>query len=336
MSHLYYRLSNTTDPEDRLEDAALYKALYDVVGDGLTLVPAGKPIPQDGLFIGRSQKNDFEIPNLMAQPQLEYWKDPAFLAGISRSFKVTDYAGAKDEVARLHGLGKDAFLKSTKQKHFIKRINHDQSFLKEMDGMAYSFIDLPECLMVQEALEMHYEHRFIVIDGQVVTHSPIAIHLTPMSRGHIQETLGTGIENSHFKTPESRDGIQAPEVTKRLLKKAQSIADLSNEKHLCIDLAILGVDLNTGPIEIVEFNPMQPGQVGLYACDPNKIAVALYKSLDPDMQSDIKARRQGLLFNSYIDPTKTVAFDQVKFEDEFFEDEDIPSDSATEKDTPSP
>jgi len=59
MSHLYYQLTETTDPEERLEDAALYKALYDTFGRGLTLVPGDAPAPEDGLFLGRGKRNEY-------------------------------------------------------------------------------------------------------------------------------------------------------------------------------------------------------------------------------------------------------------------------------------
>lgn len=295
MSHLYYRLTDTTDPEERLEDAALYKALHDVYGRGLTLVPQDADAPKDGLLLGRGRVSEFHTDNLLSPPNLPYWKDPAFTEHISRSFIITDLEGAEKEVKRLHADGKDAFLKSTRQKHFVGRINTDQSFYEEMDGIIYSFIDRKDCLMVQEAVDMQYEHRFLVMNGKVVTHSPVAWHLTPMSREWIRSETQMNVGDIHYQNPKTHQARYSPKATQRMLQKAQLIADASDTKNLCIDLAILGDDLENGQIELIEFNPMQPGGVGLYACDPARIADAVWAAMDPELQEKVSMRRDGLL-----------------------------------------
>jgi hypothetical protein len=301
MSHLYYRLTNTTDPEERLEDAALYKALHDEFGKGLTLVPHEAPAPKDGLFFGRGKNSEFNDKNLLGKPGLPYWEDPAFQAGISRSFLLTDLEGAEQEVARLHAEGKDAFLKSTQQKHFIGRVDQGQKFHEELDGIVYSFIDRKDCLMVQEAVDMQFERRFLVINGEVVTHSPVAWHLTPMSRSAIKDDTGFDVEDLHYANPRAHEARFSPAATARMLEVAQRVASQSDTPHLCIDLAILGSDPENDPIEVIEFNPMQPGAVGLYACDPGKIAEATWAAMEPELREIVKQRRDGLLPSGYVE-----------------------------------
>ena len=292
MSHLYYRLNNTNDAEERLEDAALYKALHDIYGKGLTLVPADEQSPKNGLFLGRGKISEINDKNTLGQPNLDYWNNPAFRYAINRSFIITDLEGAEAEVKRLHDQGDDAFLKSTRPKHFITRINRNQSFMDVMDSMMYSFMDRGNCLMVQQAVDMLYEHRVLVMNGKVITHSPIAWKLTPMSRSQIMEQTGHEAGDFHYPTPGSHDSIYSPETTKHMIDMAQGLADRSGMPHLCIDLCILGPRLE-GPIEVIEFNPMQPGAVGLYACDPVKIARAVQDAMDPELRDLVEKRRTG-------------------------------------------
>jgi hypothetical protein len=295
LSHLYFRLAETEDPEERLEDAVLFKALHDEFGDGLTIVPPKDASPEDGLFLGRGKNREFDPKNVIGMPGMQYWEDPAFRNALTRSFIVTDLPGAEAEVKRLHAEGKDAFLKSTKQKHYIGRIDQGVPFHEAMDGMVYSFMDLEDCLMVQEAVEMNFERRFLVMNGKVVTQSPVAWHLTPMSRGDILEETGFSVEDLHYETPKSREARFNPSATERMTKVAQAIADASDNPNLCIDLAIMGSDLDNDPIEVIEFNPMQPGACGLYGCSPKKIAAAVWGVMDSDLRATVEARRDGML-----------------------------------------
>lgn len=295
MSHLYYRLTSTEDPEERLEDAVLYKAMHDTFGKGLTMVDMGDPAPMNGLFLGRGKNRELWQKNILGQPGMKYWEDPAFQNGITRSFVVTDLSGAEEEIKRLHADGKDAFLKSTKQKHFIGRVDQGETIHEALDGMVYSFMDIENCLMVQEAVEMSYERRFLVMNGQVITQSPVAWHLTPMSRSWIQEDTGFSAEDMHYKTPRSREAFCSPEGTDRMTSFAQKIADASENPHLCIDLAIIGDDPAKDPIELIEFNPMQPGAVGLYACDPKKVAEAVWDAMEPELRKIVAARKEGAI-----------------------------------------
>lgn len=97
MSHLYYRLTKTEDPEERLEDAVLYKAMHDTFGKGLTMVDMDEPAPMDGLFLGRGKNRELWQKNILGQPGMKYWEDPAFQNAITRSFVVTDLSGAEGD-----------------------------------------------------------------------------------------------------------------------------------------------------------------------------------------------------------------------------------------------
>src|SRR4051812_35062100 len=98
---LYYRLFETDDPEERLEDAALWKALSDEFGDGIISLDYGAKAPVDGYLLGRGKKMEFDA-KLPISDHLPYWTDPAFLNACGRSFKLCDWDGAKAEVDRLH------------------------------------------------------------------------------------------------------------------------------------------------------------------------------------------------------------------------------------------
>jgi hypothetical protein len=292
MKNLYYRLAKVEDPEETIEDAAMFKALYDEFGAGLTVVPRDKPAPKDGLFLGRGKRNEF-FTKPFAKETIRYWEDQAFRESISRQFLVTDLEGAEKEVERLHAEGKDAFLKSTKTKEMVGKAPCGKSFTDALGDWIWSFIDKPDCLMVQERVDMSYERRFMVMNGKVVTQSPVAWHLTPLSRSHVYDETGFNVEDLHYPTPDSREARYSPAGTHRMTCFAQDIADRSIYDHFCIDLAILGDNPEKDPIEIIEYNPMQPGGVGLFACSPYKIAAAVREALSPELLAIVEARQAG-------------------------------------------
>ena len=252
MTHLYYRPTTTMDPEERLEDAALHKALHDTFGKGLTILATEDPAPEDGLFLGRGKMGEWGRTNIMGSPDLRYWEDPAFRDAITRSFKVTDLAGAEAEVSRLHEAGHDAFLKSTRQKHYTGTVPRGTTLHQALGAMAFSFMDRDNCLMVQEAVKMKYERRFLIMNGDVVTQSPVAWHLTPMSRA--RDETGLDIEDMHFETPRSNAARFSPKGRERMTEVARAVAAASETPHLCIDLAIMGdpaIIQRSPPINVV-------------------------------------------------------------------------------------
>lgn len=124
-----YRLTNIDDPEERLEEAALWKAMHDEYGSAIRPVMGDEP----GTF-GRPRQRD-------PMTRLDYWNDPAFLKWAGRRFSVTDAEGLDRAVRELHDDGLGAFVKSTQDKHCIIRVPVGTRWQDEMDAMIYSFID---------------------------------------------------------------------------------------------------------------------------------------------------------------------------------------------------
>jgi hypothetical protein len=279
MGRCLYRLSNTTDPEERLEDAVLAKALHDVLGPELTLLGPDDTFPEGGLHLGRSRRNE-RTRSPLSPDHIRYWEDPAFLRFTSRDWGHFDLEGAEADVARLHEGGRDAVVKSTlSAKHMITGVPRGTSLADALDAMVYSFCDRPPCLLVQERVEMRCERRFLFLDGELLTQSAVGSHLTPMSRVW-EPGPGQLFEDLHLATPASQEMLHAPELTQRMTERAHQIAAASDHKTFCVDLCLIGDDLENGDIEPIEWNPFQPGQLGLFGCDPRAIATGVRAHLE--------------------------------------------------------
>jgi hypothetical protein len=280
----YYRLSATTDPEERLEDAALAKALHDVLGPSLSLLDPETAFPEGGLHLGRSRRNE-RILTPLSPDRIPYWEDPAFLRFTARDWGHYDLEGAEEAVDRLHKEGRDAVVKSTlSAKHLVTGAPRGTSLGEALDAMVYSFCDMPPCLLVQERVEMRFERRFLFLDGDLLTQSAVGSHLTPMSRVW-EPGPGQRFEDLHLRTPGSREILHSPGLTERMTARALEIAAASDHQTFCMDLCLIGEDLRCGPIEPIEWNPFQPGQLGLYGCDPRRIAegVRAHLEANPDL-----------------------------------------------------
>lgn len=285
MPRAYYRLTDTTDPEERLEDAALAKALHDVLGQSIKILPSEAKMPDHGLHLGRGRMYTEPMTNTMAPAAIPYWKDPAFRAHTSREWDLLDLSSAQARVAELHTSGRDAFVKSTLgAKHYRELVERGTSLADQMDAMIYSFCDRPPCLLVQEAVDMRYERRFLIIDREVLTHSTVANTLTPMSRF----MFGGGtvdFDGLHAKTPSAISLSYMPALTRRMLDLAHEVAAESEHESFCLDMCLLGDDPVDGKLELIEYNPMQPGMVGLFGCNPYALATGVQSWLDkrPDI-----------------------------------------------------
>lgn len=260
---LYYRLTDTQDPEERLEDAALWKAMHDVFEDEITLLPFDAATPQDGYFFGRGKRIEYvRQPHLLIQDSMPYWRDQAFLSNSRRMFKLMTWADAMAEVDRLHKAGLGVFLKATDTKKMAVRLPVGSDMRELTEGWAYSFIDRPPCIMVQELVDMKYERRFVVIDREIITQSPVAVHLTP---------LNTEVLSMHYPTPTHRGpAIRSSELTLQMTDFVERVAAEMVPDHAIIDVALIN-----GKIGVIEFNAARIGQFGLYACDPYAIARAV-------------------------------------------------------------
>ena len=284
MTRCFYRLSGTLDPEERLEDAVLAKALHDVLGDDLTLLGQDDAFPEGGLHLGRSRRNE-RIRSPLSPDHIRYWEDPAFLRFTSRDWGHFDLEGAEAEVARLHEGGRDAVVKSTLgAKHLVLPVPRGIPLGEALDAMVYSFCDRPPCLLVQERVDMRFERRFMFLDGELLTQSAVGAHLTPMSRVW-EAGPGVDFEALHLETPGSRRLIHNPALTARMTERALEIAAASDHATFCMDLCLIGEDAARGRIEPIEWNPFQPGQLGLYGCDPRRIAEGVrdHLAVNPDL-----------------------------------------------------
>lgn len=269
---IYYRPTTTKDREERIEDDTQRDALIEVFGGRLTLLDPGDAFPDEGLHLGRRKNTE-----VTAAQYLPYWHDPGFLVGISRFFEIADFETAEAHVEALHRSDLDAFVKAQDLKLMTKKVPRGQSLLQAIGDMAYSFIDRPEALMVQEFVEMKWEHRFVVIGGKIVTHSPALSSLTPQARTQgIELTggrriFGDDVGDLHFATPSlAEECVHDPDLTRRMIDHVEHVIAWSAFADMIVDVC----ELHDGRIETIEFNPMIPGGFGLYACDPLAIARA--------------------------------------------------------------
>lgn len=251
----YYRPSTTLDPEERCEDAALFKALFDAFEGKLAALDEDAPTLQ-GLTYGRVRKSD-------PSGDFPYWNDPAFLAHSARAFGVFRFAQLGGAVAALHEQGKGAFVKSCRAKFLIARVPVGTDWRAVVGDMAYAFDD-DSLLMVQELVTIRYEWRYFAIGREIVACSPNAAHLTP---------LDYPTNGRCYATPQSRHPARfrdSDALVRSLAKVAYTIAREMITEDAVIDVAEIG-----GKAGCVELNPMLPGCVGLFACNVRGLAKAV-------------------------------------------------------------
>lgn len=249
-----FRLTENLDPEERLEEAALWKAMHDVYGAKIEAVTEG-----DADY-GRGRRLNPFSGQCERSAELAYWNDPAFLKHTGRRFWVGQWEEAEAQVQALHADGLGAFIKSTRAKDWITRVPVGQSLSDAADAMAYSYIDGGPAIMVQELATVRYEHRFFVIERRVVTSSPNAAHLTPLDYP----------QTFDFETPhDHRPSLFAARGF--LLGVADDIA-----RNMATPDAVIDCALINGEPACVEINPMIVGGVGLFACDVRALASAIY------------------------------------------------------------
>jgi hypothetical protein len=275
MKTVAFRLTNNTDPEERLEEAALWKAFYDFYGEEIYGFDDMKEDGPELPTFGRSPRLPLKPSRNPVSSTLDYWLDPAFKKHAQRSFWICDWNEAEKKATELQDHGIDVFIKSTRSKHFIQRIPaQGMSFMESMGDMAYSFIDGGPNLIVQEAIPMKYEHRFFVIDRKIVTDSPVQTKLTP-----IDYPLKPG---SVSYTPNSTSLEINIDSYHKLRRIAEDVANTMEYPHASVDCAITSSSVDQSETGcLIEMNPMQIGQLGLYACNVRALAEAS-KKLIPD------------------------------------------------------
>lgn len=257
MHHIGFRLTDNTDPEERLEEAALWKAMKDHYGDRISAVPPGSDGGDDWIMFGR-------IPHLASgrEPvpgRLDYWDDPAFLENCGREFRVVTWEDLREAVRDLHSRGIGAFIKSTRSKHYVARIPVGADIDEEIGDMAFSFMDGGPSLMVQALAEVAWEYRFFVMGREIITESPVMVDLTPLDHREMDGHL--------FETPTTRSFVLDQRLVEAFRGLAEKIAAGMLPDHAVIDLALID-----GRPAIIEMNPMRLGQVGLFASDVRALA----------------------------------------------------------------
>lgn len=256
---VYYRLSNNEDPEERLEDAALWKAMKDEYGDDIGLLRQDEDIPRGKIMFGRTRRG--EMYSSSGNATMNYWSDPEFLGNCEREFYLCDFNSALRMIDDLHARGKGAFVKATDRKLYTQSISVGLDAAKAIGDMAYSFMDRPPSIMVQELCDIEFEQRFIFIDRELAASSPVAWHLTP---------LDWVDPNFFWRTPNSKEAELAPE--KNLREFAKGVARECQFSNVNIDCAFIN-----GKPGVVEFNDCHLGQLGLYACNVRALAKASRK-----------------------------------------------------------
>lgn len=239
--NIQFNLDDRTDPEERLEQAILWKLMHDFYGDKITLVDEIPTYPYFGVC------NPLNRNMQIGGEEIEYWNDPIFFKHCKRYFRVVDIAYMPNEIEHLHNNGKDVFVKSTRAKHFLTKIPIGVNWQDEFEGMEYSFIDGGPKIMVQEFIELEQEQRFFVINSKIITWAKCEPTSTPL------------------------DYLPDACIDLRLLNLAQKYVSESDEENYVLDT---GINKSTELACVVELNPMALGQVGLFDCNVHALVKA--------------------------------------------------------------
>ena len=255
-------LDRSVDPEERLENAILWKTLSDRVGSKIRAYDDVSKVPGcvTHIFGRAGHRSDLFREGLRypgpQEKTLPYWTMPGFLELAGRSITLCDLDQADLEVRRLHLEGKDAFVKATRDKYLTKHVPVGTSLWQALDAMVYSFIDEDACLLVQEYVAMTYEYRLFVVDGQVVTGAGCIPWKTPLDN--------TALYDSVMIEQRGDTKVGGPAMSNLRLDQylafASEAVDQLGGGSFVLDLAMIN-----GEVGIVELNPMRLGQVGLYA-----------------------------------------------------------------------
>lgn len=257
-----YRLSDTDDPEERLEDACMAKALRDEWGDELTILPPDAAAPDGKVPWGRLRRSERPVP-----PSFPYWDDPGFLATCGRRVEVGDLDRARAVVGEIHARGADAFAKAARDKYWCGHVPLGTTLADALGDVAIGVAGHGIDLIVQERLTMTHERRFLFVGGLLVTSSPVAWHLTPLDRERLRATDG-------FRTPRDPWEDVEREPDDAPLETAWAAFDASPLDTICVDVARVDAGTDDERCVTVEFNPLEIGRTGLYACDPRALARA--------------------------------------------------------------
>lgn len=266
--NLRFAEPRTNDPEELVELSLMWKSLHEVYGDKIMLL-GQKETPEDNdiIFGLPTMKQRVFSNNWLSE---DYHEIDAFRQKVSRAFRVCDYEGAEDFVKFLSYKGKGAFIKSVNQKEYTGSGEAGQSLVDIMGAHAISFCDRRgKSLIVQEKVSFSHEYRCVVVDGEVVTSSPVLHKATPFDVTH---PAFRGLDPSEILFADPKldygDFVHEPGLTGEMLAMADEIASGSNMVSGTIDIGLM----NGKDIEPIEMNIGWPGHYGLFLCDPRVIA----------------------------------------------------------------
>lgn len=274
---LAFRPYSGEDIEEKAESDALHRALLrHIPAPELRIIERRPP---DGIThrFGRSNNLDYLAATSLVYPGTTwqatgaaYWDWPAFRSHANREFEVVPIERAQSVINRFHAARKDVFVKSTRQKHLTETVPVGSTLLDAIDAMAYEFADGGPELIVQEFVEISAEYRLFIVDGQVVTGAGKIMEHTPDD--HVAADFGPfGL----FVPDEAGAPVNDPDLVRGYVDFARSIASGLPDRHTNIDVALIN-----GAIGIVEANPLELGQIGLFGSDIDLLTEAVLRSLE--------------------------------------------------------
>lgn len=275
--NIAFRPYNGDDAEEKIESNALHNALKKLIPENEINI-IGRRTPEGTTHrFGRSNSIDtLPIASLIYPGEryqatnARYWDWPTFIDHANRFVKVAPYEEAKDIVATIHEAGNHAFVKSTRQKHFIQKVPRGTSLNQAIGDWAYDLIDGGPNLIVQDFATIVAEYRIFIIDGEVITGAGKIMEHTPAD--HRPCDFGPF---SRFTPSPDGEAVDNPDLVKRYIDLARSIASCLPDRHTNIDVALIN-----GRVGIVEANPLELGQIGLFGCDIDILTRATLKSLE--------------------------------------------------------
>ena len=270
------------DPDERLENALLYRALRRRLGPRMPGYAREADIPKSVRAVfGRASplrlvNGREQCPLVYPHPRvhtLPYWEDPAFLAAAGRKIGLFDLPDAAREVAAMHARGEAAFVKATRPKFFAQLVEPGTGLIAALDSLSYSLCDAADCLLVQEAVRFEHEYRVFVVAGEAVTGAGCIEDRSPAENRDRFDTAMASRRSSEHVTAQ-------PGLTAAYQDFAERFVAGRTDLTCTLDLATVD-----GRIRVIEMNPLQLGRVGLFACDVQALADAVLAQVRPAVES---------------------------------------------------
>lgn len=247
---VYFRLTNTDDPEIRVENAILWKHFSDLYGDDIAPLQPNEYSPNPDIPIfGTKEPHSTKL--IKTTSKFKYWEDPAFLKYCKRDFGVFNFQDACKEVDKLHAEGKDAFVKSTASKKLVMGVYKGSGLLEQLGPLAYDYCDVEfPCLMVQEFVPFVTEMRYFIIDRKIASYSKASPKATPLKQK-------PAMQSDFERETHSLAGRISYEMSYR-----DAVVDISYREWAY---------KKPYGAAVVEYNPMIPGLFGLYNCNAGRL-----------------------------------------------------------------